>query len=234
MYISIYTQSGMAFNMNYNLVEPEKICLFNGIETGDLDALLNCLGAAKKTFIKGEIILLAGDTPRHVGIVLTGQLHIIREDHDGNRALIAVAAPGEIFAEALCCAGVSESPVTVMAEADSTVLLLDFTRVLKTCSNSCSFHTKLIENMLRLIAGKNIFLQNRMEIVSLKSVRAKIMLYLETFQIKHGHKFSIPLNREEMADYLCVDRSALSHELARMKKDGFIDYRKNCFTLLYR
>jgi len=212
----------------------EKISLFSGIEADDLDALLRCLSAVKKTVIRGEIILLAGDTPRHIGIVLTGQIHIIREDHDGNRALIAVVAPGEIFAEALCCAGVSESPVTVIAEADSTVLLLDFARVLKTCSNSCSFHTKLIENMLRLIAGKNIFLQNRMEIISLKSVRAKIMLYLESFRAKYGRKFLIPLNREEMADYLCVDRSALSHELARMKKDGLIEYRKNCFTLMPR
>ena len=210
----------------------QKINLFNGIETGDLEALLRCLGAVKKAVNKGEIVLLAGDTPRHVGIVLTGQLHIIREDHDGNCALIAVAAPGGIFAEALCCAGVTESPVTVIAEADSNVLLLDFARVLKTCSNSCSFHTKLIENMLRLIAGKNIFLQNRMEIISLKSVRAKIMLYLESFRVKHGRKFSIPLNREEMADYLCVDRSALSHELARMKKDGIIEFRKNCFTIV--
>jgi len=218
-------------NMKEYYLLLEKVCLFSGIETNDLEALLRCLGAGIKKVVKGEIILLAGDTPRHVGIVLTGQLHIIREDRDGNRTLIAAQAPGEIFAEALCCAGVSESPLTVIAEADSTVLMLDFTRVLKTCSNACAFHAKLIENMLRLIAGKNIFLQNRMEIISLKSIRAKVMLYLESFQVEHGRKIIIPLNREEMADYLCVERSALSHELAKMKKDGLIEYRKNCFII---
>ena len=218
-------------NMKEYYLLLEKVCLFSGIETNDLEALLRCLGAGIKKVVKGDIILLAGDTPRHVGIVLTGQLHIIREDRDGNRTLIAAQAPGEIFAEALCCAGVSESPLTVIAEADSTVLMLDFTRVLKTCSNACAFHAKLIENMLRLIAGKNIFLQNRMEIISLKSIRAKVMLYLESFQVEHGRKIIIPLNREEMADYLCVERSALSHELAKMKKDGLIEYRKNCFII---
>jgi len=205
------------------------IRLFAGIETPELETMLECLDAEVKDVAKDEIILLTGDLPQFVGVVLTGQLHIVSEDYDGNRSLLAVATPGEVFAEALCCAGVQESPVTVIAGADSSVMLLSFRRLLHTCPNSCAHHTKLIANTLGLIANKTLYLQNRMEIVSLKSIRAKVLRYLESFIPQQGRNISIPLNRGEMADFLCVDRSALSHELMKMKKDGLIDYRQNRF-----
>ena len=205
--------------------------LFKGIEAAEFRTMLGCIEAEIKNIRKGEIILLAGNSPRHIGIVLAGQFHIIREDFDGNRSLVAAIAPGDIFAEALCCADVPESPVTVAAEVDSTVMLLNFSRILRTCTNSCSFHARLIENMLSLIAKKNILLQSLMEIISLKSVRAKVLRYLESFIPKQGREITIPFNREELANFLCVERSALSHELARMKKDGLIEYRKNTFIL---
>jgi len=205
--------------------------LFEGIETAELETMLECLGAETREVAKDEIILLTGDRPKFVGVVLTGQLHIVSEDYDGNRSLLAVATSGEVFAEALCCAGVLESPVTVIAGTDSTVMLLGFSRLLHTCPNSCAHHTKLIANTLGLIANKNLYMQNRMEIVSLKSIRAKVIRYLESFIPRQGCSISIPLNREEMADFLCVDRSALSHELMKMKKDGLIDYRQNRFEL---
>ena len=211
---------------------PDKlksVGLFSGIETTELETMLKCLSAVIKDVAKDEIILLTGDRPDFVGVVLTGQLHIVSEDYDGNRSLLAVATPGEVFAEALCCAGVQESPVTVIAGADSSVMLLGFRRLLHTCPNSCAHHTKLIANTLGLIANKTLYLQNRMEIVSLKSVRAKVLRYLESFIPRQGCSITIPLNRGEMADFLCVDRSALSHELMKMKKDGLIDYRKNKF-----
>jgi CRP-like cAMP-binding protein len=206
------------------------IALFQGID--DLDAMLQCLGAETRRADKDAIILLAGDKPKFVGIVLSGLLHIVREDYDGNRSLMAAIAPGEIFAESLCCAGVEESPVTVIAATNSTVLLLHFERTLRTCSSACESHHKLIENMLRLVANKNLFLQTRIEIMALKSVRAKVLCYLESFGTKRGENFAVPFNREQLADYLCMERRALSHELARMTRDGVIEYRKNRFTLL--
>lgn len=205
--------------------------LFKGIDGDDLEAMLGCLGAEAKDVNKNEIVLLAGDKPRHVGVVLYGQLHILKEDYEGNRTLVAAVTPGEIFAEALCCANVNESPVTVAADTDSTVMLLSFARILHTCPSSCLFHTKLIESMLRLIANKNLQLQRRMEIIGMKSVRMMIIRYLESFISSQGNIITIPFNREELANFLCVDRSALSHELARMKKDGLIEYRKNEFVL---
>ena len=204
--------------------------LFQGID--DLDAMLKCLGAETRYIGKNEIILLAGDKSQFVGVVLSGLLHIVREDYDGNRSLVAAVNFGEIFAESLCCAGVEESPVTVIAATNSTILLLRFERVMHTCQNACAFHHRLIENMLRLVANKNLFLQTRIEIMALKSVRAKVLRYLESFGAKRGEDFTISFNREQMAEYLCVDRSALSHELARMKQNGVIDYSKSRFSLL--
>ena len=208
------------------------VSLFRGIGADEFGSMLGCIGAEIKAISKGSIILLAGDAPRNVGIVLYGQLHVVREDRDGNRSLIAVMAPGDVFAEALCCAGVSESPVTVIADLDSTVAMMSFERILYICPNSCSFHRELIRNMLKLIAEKNLLLQSHMEIISLKSIRARVMRYIESLAPRHGREVTIPLNREELADYLCVERSALSHELMRMKKDGLIDYRKNKFVML--
>jgi len=209
----------------------ESVALFDGIEPAELEAVLNCVRAAKKVVRKGRIILLAGDRPKHVGIVLAGQVHVVRDDHDGNRSLLSVLTEGDTFAEALCCAAVAESPVTVIAGLDSTVLLLSFEKIVSTCPTPCSFHRNLISNLLGLIASKNLMLQSHMEIISKKSVRAKVLRFIESFEHERGRAVSIPFSREEMANYLCVERSALSHELARMKKDGLIDYKKNRFVL---
>ena len=208
------------------------IGLFKGIGAAQLKPMLDCIGAWVKNTKKGEIILLSGDKPAFIGIALSGQFNILREDYNGNPTLLAAIMSGEIFAEALCCAGVSESPVTVISATNSSFIKLMFSRILHTCPKSCSFHRKLVENLLELLAKKNILLQNRMEIISLKSVREKVMHYLESFAQKQGETITLPFNREEMANFLCVERSALSHELAKMKKDGLIEYRKNRFTII--
>jgi len=209
----------------------ESAGLFKDIEAANLENMLSCLGAEIKDVKKDSMILLAGNTPTHVGMVLSGQVYIYREDYDGNRSLIAAVMPGELFAEALCCAGITESPVSIMTDVDSRIMYMSFLRILHTCPNSCSHHTKLLENMLKIIANKNLLLQNRMEIVSIKSVRVKILRFLESFMPKQGKDISIPFNRDEMAEFLCVERSALSHELMRMKQDGLIEYRKNRFLI---
>jgi len=205
--------------------------LFKGIGESELDAMLQCIGAEERNVQKSDFVLFAGDKVRHIGIVLSGQLHILHENFDGKRSLIAALMPGEIYAEVSCCADIKESPVSVMAKTDAAILTLDFPHVIRPCSNACGFHGKLIENMLRVVANKNLHLQNRMEIVSMKSVRDKVLHYLESFVPKQGPNIVIPFNREELASFLCVERSALSHELARMKADGLIEYRKNQFYI---
>lgn len=205
--------------------------LFQNIPERDLDSVLDCLKVKTAAFKKGELIIMAGDKPEYVGILLEGQLHIIKEDAGGTRAVIAALIPGEIFAESLCCAAVSESPVSVLADSAACVMLLKFERLLYWNDDSCGFHSVLIGNMLRMIAQKNLYLQSRMDILTVKSIRSKVLRYLESFIPDHGRNIILPFNREELADYLGVDRSALSHELSRMKKDGLIDYHKNKFTL---
>lgn len=206
--------------------------LFGNINFDSLKEMLGCLNAQIIQVKKEEVILLAGVKPEYIGIVLSGLLHIVKDDFSGNRTLVAPLLSGDLFAEALCCAGVEESPITVFSVEASEILLLRFDKILHTCPNSCSHHTSFIENMLKLVAKKNLMLQNRIEIVALKSVRLKVMLYLENLAIKQGKHITSPFNREELANYLCVERTALSHELSRMKKDGIIDYWKNHFELL--
>jgi CRP-like cAMP-binding protein len=205
--------------------------LFTGIEAASLESMLACLGAKTQRFKKGQFALCAGDRPEFAGIVLSGQFHIVREDYAGNRSLVTAILPGGIFAEALCCADISESPIAALAAEDSLIMKLNFERVLDICPHSCPFHKNLIRNMLHLIARKNIALQGRMEILEQKSVRGKVMRYLESFLNSETRNITIPFNREEMADFLGVERSALSHELAKMKKDGLLEYRKNHFLL---
>ena len=211
----------------------KKVSLFKGINENELDAMLQCIGAEVKNVLKREFALLVGDSATHIGIVLCGELHILRECLAGKRSIIAVTMPGEVYAEALCCAGIEESPVSVMAKTDSTVMMLDFSHILRPCSNVCGFHGKLIENMLKVVAIKNLKLQNRMELVSMKSIRSKVLHYLESFVPKQGLNIVVPFNREDLANFLCVERSALSHELARMKAEKLIDYRRNHFYLKY-
>lgn len=207
------------------------VSLFDGINETELGSMLRCLDAQIIHAVKNEVVLFAGNCPEHIGIVLSGQLHIVKDDYEGNRTLVAAATTGDIFAEALCCAGVTESPVTVTADTDCTIMLLRFDRILHICPHSCVFHTKLIQNMLGVVARSNLALQNRMDILGAHSVREKVMKYLESFIPKQGKNIQIPFDRESLANYLCVERSALSHELSRMKKDGLIDYKKNRFFI---
>jgi len=207
------------------------VSIFAALGDAERASILRCLGTETKAVPKNGVILRAGEKPAHVGIVLSGTLHIVKDDLDGNRTLIAVVAPGELFAQALCCAGVRESPVTVLAGEDAQIMLLRFDRILHTCPSACPYHQKLIENMLKLVAQKNLYLQNRMDILTVKSIRVKVMRYLGALAAGRGREITVPFNREGLAAYLGAERSALSHELMKMKRDGLIDYRKNKFIL---
>lgn len=211
----------------------QKSALFKDIEHCDIESMLGCLSAKLENYKKDEIIVMAGNKMPHIGIVVSGQVQVTKDDSMGNRIILSQLSPPDIYGEAICCANLPESPVTVISNEDSTILTMDFARILNICSNTCSFHTKLIENMMFILAQKNVFLQTRMDIISNKSVRKKVMLYLESFVPNKGSAFKIPLNREQMADYLCVDRSALSHELIKMKKAGIINYQRNTFEILH-
>lgn len=211
----------------------EGISLFHGIGADDLADILRCLNTVRKRYSRNQPLISEGDEIKSLGIILTGSVQIVREDIAGNRMLVAGLAAGDIFAETLACAGVKESPLGVYANEECTVLWVSVVRMVTTCSNACGFHGLLISNLLRLLAEKNLFLNSRMELLSKRSTREKILAYLiaQPGSNKSG-PFEIPLNRNEMADYLCIDRSAMSRELGRLRDEGIIDFHKNHFKFL--
>lgn len=207
--------------------------LFAGIEPGDMEGMLGCIGYHVRSYQKGEIIAFEEENINHVGVVLEGTVDMIKEDVWGNRTMLLRTYPEDVFGETFACGEDSLSVVSFTASRDCRVLFLSFCRVMHTCTHACVFHQTLIENMVRLIARKNRELMRKVEVVSKKTLREKIMAYLSIQAQSQGKKqFEIPLGRVEWAEYLCADRSALTRELAKMQEEGLIDYQRNLFKIL--
>ena len=168
-----------------------------------------------------------------MGIVLCGAVHIIRDDYWGNSRIIARIAPGELFGEAFVCGGVQKMPVSALAVEPVEAMFIDFNRITTICSSACAFHTRLIKNMIANLARKNIGLMEKIEYVTKHNTREKILSWLSQVAKEQGSSAAeLPFNRQEMADYLAVERSALSAELCRMRDDGLITFHRNRFELL--
>ncbi|MEN6462488.1 MAG: Crp/Fnr family transcriptional regulator [Syntrophomonas sp.] len=210
----------------------ENVKLFDNISTDDLSAMLNCLGVKNKRYEKRSIIMLAEDNADHVGVVLRGAVLIVKEDFVGNRSIVDRIGQYDMFGEAFACAGIQKSPVTVVAAENCEIMWIQFRRIINTCSTSCIFHSKLIENMMKLLALKNLQMNQKLEITSKRNLRDKLTTYL-FMQAKEAKSFdfTIPLSRSELADYLYVDRSALSRELGNMRDEGIIEFNKNHFCI---
>ena len=218
--------------MNKNLEVLRKVKLFDGIDK-DLEAMLQCLGSEEKNYDRGEIILLTGQPVTTVGVILAGEVQIIQEDYYGNRSILTELSPSHIFGEAFASAGIKESPVTVLAKTNTTVLFLGIERIINTCPNSCIFHNRLIENLLKILARKNILLSNKNQLLSRRTIQDKVLSYLSMQAEKKGNlTFEIPFTRNELADFLCVDRSALSRVLSKLQKEGILEYDHKHFKLL--
>ena len=207
--------------------------LFDGIEERDFRAMLGCLGAKQYSYKKGDTILREGDPAKCFGIVLSGCVQIVRIDYYGNRSITAKLEAGEIFGESFACAGVPSMMVDVVATEDSTVLLIDAGRLTHTCSNACDFHNQMIINLLRVVARKNLVFNQKIEVTSKRSTREKLMTYLMLQAKKAGSStFTIPYDRQELADYLEVERSGLSAEISKLRKEKVLTCEKNKFVLL--
>ena len=207
--------------------------LFLGIRPEDMDAMLGCIGYHVREYKKGEIIAFEAETINHVGLVMKGSVDMIKEDVWGNRTMLLRSYAEDVFGETFACGEDSLSVVTFVAAEDSKVMFLSFCRVMHTCTHACIFHQTLIENMVRIIARKNRELMRKIEVVSKKTLREKILAYLSIqSQAQGASRFEIPLGRVEWADYLCADRSALTRELSKMKDEGLIDYQRNWFEIL--
>jgi CRP-like cAMP-binding protein len=210
-----------------------KCPLFESIAEKDLAALLNCLNAHKRNVKKGSYIFTAGDTVNSVGILLSGRLHIVVDDFWGNRSIVSTIEPGELFGEVFAFSVTEEVPISVTAAIESEIILIDYKKTITTCTSACVFHTLLIRNMLKNLAQKTFFLMQKMDFITQRTTREKLLSYLSTYaqQVKKD-EFEIPFNRQELADYLSVERSALSAELCRMRDEEIISFNKNKFKLL--
>lgn len=219
--------------MEKALTESKKCPLFMGIPEEDMESLLNCLNAKEISAKKGGVIFAAGDRPDYVGIVLEGSVHVVQEDYWGNRTILTAVSPGGLFAEAFSCAESAALPVSVIAHDDCTILLMDCRRILTTCSSACVFHAGLIRNLMKILANKNILMTQKMEHITKKTTKEKVLSYLSECAVSAGtNTFSIPFNRQELAEYLSVERSALSNTLCKMRDEGTIQFEKNKFILL--
>lgn len=206
--------------------------LFEGIAEDERKALLNCLSAREQTFRKNDFVFTAGISKPAAGMVVKGSLQIIKEDYWGNRTIIESVVQGELFGEAFACAEVDSVPVSVVAAEETVILLMDYQKLFTTCSSSCRFHSRIIRNMTKILAQKNMALMQKMEHITKRTTREKLLSYLSVQALFHeSNDFIIPFNRQELADYLSVDRSAMSAELAKMRDEGLIRFQKNHFTL---
>lgn len=211
----------------------ERCPLFAGICVEDLISMLGCLGGRKLSAVKGQIILREGDPAVQVGIVLSGAVQLVRQDYYGNRSIVARIGPGELFGETYAYAGVTSLPVSVVADENSQVLLIEARRITVSCCNACTFHNQIIFNMLHLVASKNLIFDQKIQITSKRSTREKLMAYLmNQMKLQNSSSFTIPYDRQALADYLEVDRSGLSAEISKLRKEGVLQSEKNRFTLL--
>lgn len=195
--------------------------------------MLKCIGGYIDEYKKGDFISLSGYAINYIGVVIKGTVHMLKEDVWGSKNLFLSIREKEIFGKTFTFSRTLVATVSFFAETDCIILLLPSERILSTCTSSCAFHHKLIENMVLLIDQKNVQLMEKLDIVTKKTLREKILTYLyQQSLVYQDIKFTIPMGRLELADYLCVNRSALTKELSSMKKDGLLDYDKNTFRLL--
>lgn len=208
--------------------------LFRGIEEADLPGLLGCVEAKEKSCQRGESLLHCGEQTDRLGLVLTGTVHIAREDFWGNRSIVGLAGPGDVFAESYALTGESLG-VSAVAATDCTVLFLNAAKVISGCAQVCGFHERLSRNLLGLVAKKNLLLTEKMRHMARKTTREKLLSYLSAQALRTGKsEFEIPLDRQQLADFLGVERSAMSAALGKLRDEGILEFRKNHFHLLQR
>ena len=211
----------------------KKCGLFNEIEEENLLAMLGCLEAKVISTEKERTIFQEGTPAKCIGIVLEGSVQMVQDDFYGNRTLVTHIEKNGLFGESFACAGTKNLPVSFIAAQNGEVLFIDCKRITDTCCNACSFHKQVIFNLLHLVARKNLDLHQKIEITSKRTTREKIMAYLLSMSKQtNSNSFTIPYDRQALADYLGVERSAMSAEISKLRKEGIIECQKSNFTIL--
>ena len=215
---------------NYSILK--KSPLFKGIDEQEIAEMTKCLSAETRKFRKGETIFRIGDKTDNLGVVLNGKLLLSRDDFWGNQNIINEVSEGMVFCGSYACIHGKSIDMNVIAREDTTVIFFNVERVITVCPSSCTFHTRLIHNLLSVLAQKNLNMFEKINHITQRTTREKLLSYFLTQAVRHNsNEFSISFNRQQLADYLAVERSAMSAELSKMKLDNIIDYHKNHFIL---
>ena len=210
----------------------KKTKLFSGVGDEEISTMLSCLGASLFTYKKGEFVLRQGEHLSNILVLVEGSLHIQRDDYWGNRSILGHIGIGEIFGEAYAAPDSGTLLNDVIAVEDSSVFFFDVKRVISTCSSACRFHTMVVQNLFFAISEKNRTLVQKLDYLSRRTTREKLISYLsEEAKRQNSPQITIPFNRQQLADYLSVDRSAMSNELGKMRDEGLLEFEKNRFRL---
>ena len=210
-----------------------KCILFDGISQEEMAGLLVCLEAKVQEHKKGSIIWAEGDPALYIGIVLEGAVQIVKDDFYGNRSIVSHIGVAELFGESFAASGTDTLPVSITAARDCRIMVIECSHITVGCSNACGFHSQMIHNLLRVVANKNIQYNQKLEITAQRTTREKLMTYLMMQAKQHGsNAFTIPYDRQGLADFLGVERSAMSAEISKLRSDGKILCDRSHFTLL--
>ncbi len=216
--------------MDFNFLAKTE--LFEGICSDEIESMMKCLQAKKRNYEKGEYIFRVGDCIKNMGIVIFGSVNIEKDEIWGGHSIISNVSRGQAFGEAYACVFGEQLNINAVAAEKAEVLFFNIEHILTTCSTCCEFHNRLIKNLLKVMALKNLSLTKKMTVISPKSIRERLVSYLSFQAIEsNSSDFTIPFNRQQLADYICVDRSAMSKELSKMQKEGLILYNKNKFHI---
>ena len=239
----IQDQVGKAFYMRDNRIVLEKNAanelsllkrskLFYGIREEEIEPMLKCLSSGIRRYPKGELVFRRGDRISSVALLLKGSVHIQREDYWGNLSILSEISEGEVFGEVYACLENAEMLHNAVAVKASEVLFMDINRIFTVCPSVCRFHRRFLQNLLSVMALKNKMLAQKLEHISQRTTREKLLSYLSEQSLKAGKaSFDIPFNRQQLADFLSVDRSAMSNELCKMRDEGILEFHRNHFVL---
>lgn len=218
--------------MNEYIYILKKSKLFNNVSEDEIGAMLSCLGAKALNYKKGEYVFRQGEYLNAVTVLVKGKLLIQNDDYWGNRSILGNIECGEMFGEAYAAPGSGPMLNDVAAVEDSTVIFFDVKKIFSACPSGCRFHALAVQNLFFAISEKNRKLVQKLGHMSKRTTREKLISYLSEEAKKHNSSnFEIPFNRQQLADFLSVERSAMSNELCKMRDDGMIEFKKNRFKL---
>jgi CRP-like cAMP-binding protein len=205
---------------------------FQGMSDEEILSVLQCVNATVLNKKKGEYILRVGDSTETMGLVLRGAALVLQEDLWGHRNIIYRIEAGDFFAESFAATPGSVLDVNIVSDEETQIMLLHMGRLLQTCPHACAHHNRLVRNMVSVMARRVMNLNEKITHMAKRSTREKLLSYLSAESIRQGKRaFAIPYDRQQLADYLCVERAAMSVELSKLQKEGFLKTNRNWFEL---